>query len=187
MRNKMLLGLSLIVAPQSLLAQGLREVPQRFVFVQPLGLILGVGTIGVEFNIGRTTTFVIRGVGVYSQEDGIEIYGGGPGVGIRKYFGEAEAAGLVIGGGVDLVWLQADNTGAYRQFLATPPLQDRRDHLYLGVGALFGYRWVSTAGWFLEPVISYEYFAGPRPLVPGSRDLQNNLGLSVGVAFGVPW
>ena len=187
MRNKMLLGLALIVAPQSLLAQGLREVPQRFVFVQPLGLILGVGTAGVEFNIGRTTTLEIGGVGVYSQEDGIKIYGGGPGVGIRKYIGEAEAAGIVIGGRVDGVWLRADNTGAQKQFLATQPLRDRRDHLYLGVGALFGYRWVSTAGWFAEPAISYEYFAGPRPLVPGSRDLQAHLGISVGVAFGLAW
>jgi hypothetical protein len=183
----MLLGLALLVAPQSLLAQGLREVPQRFVFVQPLGLILGVGYAGVEFNIGRTTTFEIGAVGVYSQEDGIKIYGGGPGVGIRKYFGEAEAAGIVIGGRVDGVWLQADNSDAQRQFLTTPLLQQRRDHLYLGMGVLFGYRWVSIGGWFAEPAISYEYFAGPRPLVPGSGDLQDNLGISVGVAFGLAW
>ena len=187
MWNKMLLGLALLVAPQSLLAQGLREVPQRFVFVQPLGFILGVGTAGVEFNIGRTTTFEIGAVRVYSQEDGIKIYGGGPGVGIRKYFGEAEAAGIVIGGRVDGVWLQADNSDAQRQFLTTPLLQQRRDHLYLGMGVLFGYRWVSIGGWFAEPAISYEYFAGPRPLVPGSGDLQDNLGISVGVAFGLAW
>lgn len=187
MWNKMLLGLALLVAPQSLLAQGLREVPQRFVFVQPLGLILGVGTAGVEFNIGRTTTLEIGGVGVYSQKDGIKIYGGGPGVGIRKYLGTAEAAGVVVGGRVDGVWLQADNTQAERQFLTTELLRGRRDHLYLGVGLLFGFRWVSTSGWFAEPAISYEYFAGPRPLVPGSRNLQDELGLSVGVAVGLAW
>ena len=186
MRNKILLGLVLFVAPQSLPAQGLREVPQRFVFVQPLGLILGVGTAGVEFNIGRTTTLEIGGVGVYSQEDGIKIYGGGPGVGIRKYLGAAEAEGLVVGGRVDGVWLRGDNTRAQRQFL-TQQLRERRDHVYLGVGLLFGYRWASTSGWFAEPAISYEYFAGPRPLVPGSRSLQDALGLSVGVAVGHAW
>ncbi len=187
MRNRTLMGLALLVAPQSLLPQGLREVPQRFVFVQPLGLIVGVGTAGVEFNLGRTTTLEIGGVGVYSQEDGIKIYGGGPGVGVRKYLGAAEAAGLVVGGRVDGVWLQADNTRAQQQFLTTPLLRERRSHLYLGVGLLFGYRWVSTSGWFAEPAISYEYFAGPRPLVPGSRDLQDQLGLSVGVAVGLAW
>ena len=183
----MLMGLALLVAPQSLLAQGLREVPQRFVFVQPLGLILGVATAGVEFKIGRTTTLEIGGVGVYSQEDGIKIYGGGPGVGVRKYLGAAEAAGLVVGGRVDGVWLRADNTRAQQQFLTTQLLRERRDHLYLGVGLLFGYRWLSTSGWFAEPAISYEYFAGPRPLVPGSRDLQDQLGLSIGVAIGLAW
>jgi hypothetical protein len=157
------------------------------VFVQPLGLILGVGTVGVEFRLGRTTTLEIGGVGVYSQEDGVRIYGGGPGIGLRKYFGEAEAAGLVVGGRADGVWLEADNFNATRRFLATDALRDRRDHVYLGLGLLLGYRWVSTGGWFAEPAMSYEYFVGPRPLVPGSQDVQDGLGLSFGVALGLVW
>ena len=187
MKKFALLVLAGWVTPQSLVAQGLREVPHRFVFVQPLGLILGVGTVGVEFRLGRTTTLEIGGVGVYSQEDGVRIYGGGPGIGLRKYFGEAEAAGFVVGGRVDGVWLEADNSNANRRFLATEPLRDRRDHVYLGLGLLLGYRWVSTGGWFAEPALSYEYFAGPRPLVPGSQDVQDGLGLSLGVALGLTW
>ena len=93
----------------------------------------------------------------------------------------------MVGGRVDGVWLEADNSNANRRFLATNPLRDRRDHLYLGLGLLLGYRWVSTGGWFAEPALSYEYFAGPRPLVPGSQDVQDGLGLSLGVALGLAW
>ena len=173
------------VVPQSLGAQGLREVPQRFVFVQPLGLILGVGQAGVEFTVGRTTTLELGVVGVYSRKDGIKMYGGGPGIGVRQYLGQSEATGFVVGARVDGVWLEADNSDAQRGFLTLFP--QKRDHVYLGLGLLWGYRWVSTDGWFLEPSVSYEYFAGPRPLVAGSRDLQEELGLSVGVALGLAW
>ncbi len=55
---------------------------------------------------------------------------------------------------MDGVWLEADNSNANRRFLATEPLRDRRDHLYLGLGLLLGYRWVSTGGWFAEPALS---------------------------------
>lgn len=187
MQRLLILAMASLLAPQSVGAQGLREVPQRFVFVQPLGLVLGVGSAGLEFRVGRTTTVEVGGVGVYSQEDGVRIYGGGPGVGLRKYFGEAEAAGLVLGGRVDAVWLRADNGDAVRRYLATSPLRRTRSHLYAGIVALFGYRWVSTAGWFVEPSVGYEYFAGPRPLVPGSSDLQDHLGPSIGIAFGTAW
>ena len=186
--NKLLIGtLAVIAAPHTALSQGLREVPQRFAYVQPIGLLVGVGTAGLEFAIGRTTTIELGGIGVYSQKDGIRIYGGGPGIGIRQYVGEAEAAGMVVGGRIDGVWLEGDNSNATRRFLASGALSDRRDHLFLGMGLLIGYRWVSTKGWFAEPMISYEYLAGPRPLVPGSRDLQDELGLSVGIAFGLAW
>jgi hypothetical protein len=59
--------------------------------------------------------------------------------------------------------------------------------MYLGVGLLMGFRMVSTSGFLIEPSISYEYLAGPRPLVPGSQDLQELLGLSGGIAFGWAW
>ena len=176
-----------VAGPGALAAQGLREVPQRFAYVQPLGLLVGIGTAGFEFTVSRTTTIEVGGIGVYSEKDGIKIYGGGPGIGIRQYLGGGEAAGVVVGGRVDGVWLEADNAGSTRGFLATGLLRERRDHLYLGMGVLLGYRWISTAGWFAEPMISYEYLAGPRVLVPGSRDLQQELGLSLGVAFGVAW
>jgi hypothetical protein len=182
-----LVALAGLVAPQSLGAQGLREVPQRFVFVQPLGLALGIGTAGVEFTLGRTTTLEIAGVGVYSQEDGVRIYGGGPGIGLRQYFGLAEVGGVVVGARVDGVWLEADNSNATRGFLASGFMAERNSHMYLGLGGLAGFRWVSTRGWFVEPSVGYEHFFGPDPLVPGSQDLQDTLGLLVNLAFGVAW
>ncbi len=168
-------------------AQGLRQVPQRFAYIQPIGLSLGVGQLGVEFAVGPHTTIEIGGVGVYSQEDGIQIYGGGPGVGVRQYFGRGEVGGFVVGARIDGVWLEADNFDATRRFLAIGDLRERDSAIYVGFGALAGYRWVSTSGLFLEPMISYEYFAGHRPLVPGSENLQEELGISLGVAFGVAW
>ena len=175
------------VFPQAATSQGLREVPQRFAHVQPLGLIVGMGTAGYEFTVGRTTTIQLGGLGVYSEKDGIKIYGGGGGIGVRQYVGEGEAAGVVIGSRIDAAWLQADNSSARRGFLSTGFLTSRRSHLYLGLGASLGYRMVSKSGWFAEPTISYEYFVGPRPLVAGSRDLQEELGLSVGIALGMAW
>ncbi len=186
--NKLLFATFAVCAlPQAAESQGLREVPQRFAYVQPVGLLIGVGTAGMEFAVARTTTIEVGGLGVYSQKDGIEIYGGGAGLGVRQYFGEAEVAGLVVGGRIDGVWLQGDNSNATRRFLSTGSLATRSSHVYLGLGVLVGFRWVSTRGWFAEPVISYEYFAGPRPLVPGSRNLQEELGLSMGIAFGLAW
>lgn len=168
-------------------AQGLREVPQRFMYVQPIGLLLGLGQVGAEFAIGRTTSVEIGGVGVYSREDGIEIYGGGPGLGLRKYLGGAELAGFVVGGRVDGVWLRGDNRDADRQFLGVGSLQSAESKVYVGIGMLMGYRWVSSGGFLIEPSASYEYLAGPRPLVPGSQNLQERLGISLGIAFGWAW
>ena len=65
-KTLLLVALAGLMAPQSLGAQGLREVPQRFAFVQPLGLVLGIGTVGMEFAVGRTTTLELGAVGVYS-------------------------------------------------------------------------------------------------------------------------
>lgn len=187
MKKTLLITLACMGLPAALTGQGLREVPQRFAYVQPVGLVLGIGTVGVEFTTGRTTTLEVGGVGVYSEKDGIKIYGGGPGIGIRKYFGQAEVAGMVLGARVDGVWLEADNSGARRQYLTTGFLQDRQSSFFLGIGGLIGYRFLSTGGWFAEPAMSYEYFAGPRTLVPGSRELQNQLGFAVGLAFGFAW
>ena len=187
MKKLLVATLIMWAAPHAAESQGLREVPQRFAHIQPIGLLIGLGTAGVEFSVRRTTTVEVGGLGVYSEKDGIKIFGGGAGLGVRQYFGEGEAAGMVVGGRVDGVWLQGDNSGATRRFLSTGPLSSRRGHLYLGMGLLVGFRWVSTNGWFAEPMVSYEYFAGPRPLVPGSRDLQEELGLSAGIAFGVAW
>ncbi len=183
----MLFALAGLMAPQPLGAQGLREVPQRFVFVQPLGLALGVGTAGMEFTVGRTTTLELGVVGVYSQEDGVRMYGGGPGIGLRQYFGLREVGGAVVGVRVDGVWLEADNSDATRGFLGSGFLAERDSHMYLGLGGLFGFRWVSPSGWFLEPSVGYEHFFGPDPLVAGSQDLQDELGFLVNLAFGVAW
>jgi hypothetical protein len=183
MKTILLITLWSLGLPATLAAQGLRQVPQRFAYVDPVGLALGIGTVGVEFTVSRTTTLEIRGVGVYSKRDGIEIYGGGPGIGIRQYFGQAEVGGVMLGARVDGVWLEADNSDA----LLTGFLQERQNSLFLGVGGVLGYRFLGTSGWFAEPAISYEYFIGPRPLVPGSQDLQDRLGFAVGLAFGLAW
>lgn len=187
MKKILLITLGGLSLPAALAAQGLRQVPQRFAYVDPVGLALGIGTVAVEFALSRTTTLEVRGVGVYSQRDGIKIYGGGPGIGIRKYFGRGEIGGLFLGPRVDVVWLEADNSNALHQHLGTGFFEDRQNSFYLGVGGVLGYRFVGTSGWFFEPSISYEYFVGPRPLVPGSQDLQDRLGFVVGLAFGLAW
>jgi hypothetical protein len=183
MKTILLITLGGLGLPVALAGQGLRQVPQRFVYVDPVGLALGIGTVGVEFTLSRSSTLELRGVGVYSKRDGIKIYGGGPGIGIRKYLGRAEVGGMMLGARVDGVWLEADNTEAlFSGFLA-----GKESSFYLGVGGVLGYRFVGTSGWFFEPTISYEYFIGPRPLVTGSQDLQDRLGFAVGLAFGLAW
>jgi hypothetical protein len=187
MKKILLITLGGLGLPAALVGQGLRQVPQRFAYVDAVGLALGIGTVGVEFATSRSTTLEVRGVGVYSQRDGVKIYGGGPGIGIRKYFGQAEIGGMVLGARVDGVWLEADNSDALHQHLSTGFFEDRQNSVYLGLGGMLGYRFLGTSGWFFEPTISYEYFVGPRPLVPGSQDLQDGLGFAVGLAFGFAW
>ena len=186
MYRTLLLAVAGLIVSQPISAQGLREVPQRFAHVQPLGLILGIGRVGFEVTVARGTTVELGGVGVYSQKDGIRLYGGGAGVGLNRFFGEGEAAGVVVGARLDGVWLQADNSGALAGFLSGP-LRGKDQHIYVGVGGHVGYRFVSAAGWLVEPTVGYEYFIGPRPLVAGSRGLQNDLGITVGLAFGWAW
>jgi hypothetical protein len=176
-----------VTCATGLQAQGLREVPQRFMYVQPLGLVLGLGQVGAEFAVGRSTSIEVGGIGVYSREDGVEIFGGGPGIGVRKYLSGAELSGFVVGGRLDGVWLRGDNRDADSRFLGVGGLRSQESSMYLGVGLLMGFRMVSTSGFLIEPSISYEYLAGPRPLVPGSQDLQELLGLSGGIAFGWAW
>lgn len=168
-------------------AQGLRQVPQRFAYIQPAGILLGMGTAGLEFAVGTHIGLEVSGVGVYSREDGVLVRGAGGGLGVRRYFGEGELAGVVIGARVDGVWLEADNSDADRRFIAVGPFESRDDGLYFGIGATLGYRWLSRAGLFLEPVVGYEFLAGPRPLVAGSQDLQNRIGFIGGLAIGFAW
>ncbi len=179
--------IALLLATTSGQAQSLRQVPQRFAYVQPIGLAFGIGQVGLEFVLGRTTSIEVGGVGVYSEEDGIKLFGGGPGIGIRKYFGQGEAAGLVIGGRTDMVLLWGDNFDAERRFLGVGGLGDRSNELYLGLGVLLGYRWVAASGFFAEPLVSYEFLAGPDVIVPGSQDVLDKIGPSVGIAFGWAW
>ena len=77
-------------------------------------------------------------------------------------------------------------TGHVR-FLAVGPFATRETRMFLGMGVLLGYRWVTRSGLVLEPGVGYEYFAGRRPLVAGSRDLQEELGVTVGLAIGWAW
>lgn len=186
MRVPLLLSLLALTPAPALVAQGLREVPQRFAYVQPIGLALGVGQVGIEFPLTRTSSIEVGGVGVYTREDGIEIFGGGPGIGFRQYLGSGQHAGFVVGGRVDGVWLRGDNRDATIEFLGGT-LRETDSSLYLGLGILMGYRFISRGGILLEPMVGYEYFGGDRPLVPGSRNLQEELGFSVGLGVGFAW
>lgn len=175
----MRLGIFVILAatslPLSLAAQGLRSVPQRYVHLQPAGLLLGIGTAGLEVAVGRTTTVELGGIGVYTEEDGFRIYGGGGGVGVRHFLGSGEPAGAMIGARVDGLWLVGEN-----------PLR-REGHPFLGVGVVVGHRWVTRTGLLVEPVLGYEFLIGPEPLVGGTRALQEDLGLIVGISLGWAW
>jgi len=184
MTNKVALASTLLLLPVTAVAQGLREVPQQFAYVQPIGLALGVANAGFEFAIGRQTTVEIGGVGVYSIRDGIKIYGGGPGMGIRQYLGGGEVGGPVVGIRTDAAWLTADNRKADAAFLTVGNLRGKESAFYLGIGAMVGYRWLSRSGVFVEPMVGYEFFAGEKPLVAGSQRLQDRLGPTAGIAFG---
>ena len=165
-------------------AQGLRQVPQHFIYVEPLGLVFGIGTVGLEKAVGRTTTVELRGVGVYAKQDGVQISGGGAGLGLRQYFGGGEAEGFVLGVFGDGLYL----TGDY--YLGSPGFiqagfDTRSTAFYFGVGGLTGYRFLSSrSGFFLEPQVAYQYLIGPRPLIPGSEYLQRRLGFTLGLALG---
>ncbi len=179
--------IALLLLPTSGSAQGLLQVPQRFAYIQPIGLALGMGYAGLEFAVGRTTSVEIGGVGVYSEEDGIKVYGGGPGIGIRQYFGQGEAAGVVIGGRADGIFLWGDNFDAQRRFLGVGGLAERNNEFYVGLGMMMGYRWVTASGFFAEPLVSFEFLIGPDSIVPGSQDALDRVGPSIGVAFGWAW
>lgn len=167
--------------------QALREVPQRFAYLQPVGILVGVAQAGFEIALSRHSTIEFGGVGVYSREDGVEVYGGGPGVGVRRYFGRGEIGGLVIGARVDGVVLRGDNSDADRRFLGTGFLRERDEAFFAGFGGLLGYRWIATSGFFVEPMIGYEFFAGPESIVPGSAAILDDLGFSMGVGVGWAW
>jgi len=183
------IGLLLIAAacmPATVIAQGLREVPRQFVYVEPVGLLLGFGSVGLERTVGRHTTVNFAGIGVYSEKDGIRIYGGGLGVGVRRYFGGGEAAGLAVGTRVDGLWLIGDNRNSTNQFLGTT-LPEKTDSPYLGINLFTGYRIVSRSGVFFEPTVGYEFLVGPTPLVAGSRQMQREMGFSAGLMMGMAW
>lgn len=156
-------------------AQGLRNVPQRFVEIQPAGLLLGIGSGQIEFAVGRNTSISVGGVAVYSEQDGVQIRGGGGGIGVRHYPASGELRGTVVAARVDVVSLEASSPWT------------RRSRLYLGVAGFVGHRFLANSGFFFEPRIGYEYFVGPRPLIPRSQQLQDDLGLIIGVAVGHSW
>lgn len=158
-----------------LAAQQLRKVPQRFAYVQPLGLIAGIGTAGFEFAPGHRTTVEIGGLGVYTDEDGVRLFGAGGGLGARRYLGSGEPAGLFLGARADAVWLRSETA------------VERASSMFLGLGLLGGYRWVTRGGVLIETVAGYEGLFGPRPLISASGRLQDRLGLILGVGLGWAW
>jgi hypothetical protein len=177
---------SLMLVPLTagvLQAQGLRQVPKRFIYVEPVGLLFGMGTVGIESALGRSTSWELRGVGVYAQEDGVELYGGGGGLGLRQYFGGGEIGGPVLGIFGDGVYLAGNNFQAYPGYIQAG-FRTEDNAWYFGLGGLAGFRFVSTSGLFFEPQVTYQYLFGPRPLVPGSQHLQDRVGFTLGVAFG---
>ena len=187
MRFPLIFGALALAHTSTLTGQGLRQVPQHFAYVQPAGMLLGLGTVGFEVAVGRRVGLEVSGVGVYSTEDGVRIGGAGGGVGIRRYFGEGELAGLVMGARIDAIWLEADNSDADRRFIAIGQLAAREQAVFVGFGGTVGYRWLSRSGLYLEPLFGYEFLAGPHPLVAGSQDVQNRVGLIAGLAIGFAW
>jgi hypothetical protein len=166
-------------------AQGLRQVPQHFIYVEPLGLVFGIGTVGLEKAIARTTTLELRGVGVYAKQDGVQISGGGAGLGLRQYFGGGEAQGFVFGIFGDGLYLTGDYYGGRAPGYLQAGFETRATSFYFGLGGLTGYRLLSSrTGFFMEPQVAYQYLFGPRPLIPGSQYLQSRLGFTFGLALG---
>lgn len=175
MRAIAMVAMLLATAPVALTGQQLRQVPQRFIYVQPLGLVAGIGTAGVEFATGRRTSVEVTVLGVYTGVDDVELFGGGAGIGFRRYFRSGETAGTFGGIRVDGVRLTArDDFGEARS-------------AYLGLGALVGHRWVTRGGMMFEPLIGYEFLIGPRPLIARSDRLQRDLGVLLGVGVGWAW
>ena len=167
-------------------AQGLRQVPQHFIYVEPLGLAFGIGTVGLEKAVGRTTTIELRGVGVYAKQDGVQISGGGAGLGLRQYFGGGEVQGFVLGIFGDGLYLTGDYYGPFVPGHLQAGFDIRPTSFYFGLGGLTGYRFLSSrTGFFVEPQVAYQYLFGPRPLIPGSQYLQSRLGFTLGLALGV--
>lgn len=166
---------ALALVNTQLTAQGLREVPQRFALIQPAGLLVGLGTAGIELGVGRRSSVELGGIAVYSREDGVRISGGGGGIGFRYYPNSGELSGTVVGARLDVISLNGKS------------LRTNRTRPYLGVGGFVGYRWLTRSGLVVEPVIGYEYLAGRRPLVPGARIVQDGLGLILGVGIGHSW
>ena len=164
--------------------QGLRQVPQHFIYVEPLGLVFGIGTVGLEKAVGRTTTVELRGVGVYAKQDGVQISGGGAGLGLRQYFGGGEVEGFVLGVFGDGLYLTGEHYLGSPGFIQAG-FDTRPTAFYFGIGGLTGYRFLSSrTGFFLEPQVAYQYLIGPRPLIPGSEYLQRRLGFTLGLAVG---
>jgi len=186
MRDLILATIGITVGALPATGQGLHEVPQRFAYVQPVGLVFGVGTAGLEFAIGRTTSVEVGGIAVYSQEDGVAIYGGGPGVGVRQYFGQGRLAGLVVGARTNLVRLTGDNASADNRFIALS-LRTRESRWYFGLAGSLGYRLLARSGFFFEPLFAYQFLGGTEPIVPGADDAQDRVGPVLGISFGLAW
>ena len=189
MKRVLILSALWATLAQAAHGQGLRQVPQRFMYVEPLGLVFGIGTVGIEHAIARTTTVELRGVGVYAKQDGVQMAGGGGGLGIRQYFGGGEVEGFVLGAFADGVYL----TGEYYDSRYVPGYIQAgfgpgapASSFYVGLGGLTGYRFLSKgSGFFVEPQVAYQYLIGDRPLLPGSQYLQDRLGFTLGLALGV--
>lgn len=186
MRDLILATIGITVGSFPAIGQGLHEVPQRFAYVEPVGLVFGVGAAGLEFAIGRTTSVEVGGIAVYSREDGVAVYGGGPGVGVRQYFGQGRLAGLVVGARTNLVRLTGDNSSADNRFVAVS-LQTRESQWYFGLAGSLGYRFLTRSGFVFEPMFAYQFLGGTEPIVPGAGDAQNRVGPVLGVNFGLAW
>jgi len=126
-----------------------------------------------EFAVGRNTTVSIGGLAVSRNEDGIEYRGAGGGFSLSYFPGAGEPSGFGVSVRADFISIRAESRFA------------RNREPYFGLGVTARYRLLTRSGFFLQPLVGYEFLAGEERPVGGSDTITENLGLIAGIGVGV--